>query len=653
MILKSFRVALCGIGILITHGLGNARAQGAAPDADLVARGSYLARAADCMPCHSSSQDKPYAGGLKINTPFGVIYSPNVTPDPDTGIGEWSFEDFKKAVRAGIRADGAFLYPAMPFDSYTRITEDDLKALWAYFQTLQPIKQQNRDNELSFPFNIRYGMLAWRWLYFAEDIFKPDAAKGPRWNRGAYLVEALGHCGSCHTPRNFMGATIDTRQLQGARIDEWYAPDISPAALKAVNKWDKAQLVAFLKKGAAGNSTALGPMQEVVHDGLAYLTDNDLDAMATYLLDLPAPERAADSSSAARLAPEVEARAAKLYGDNCGSCHQAEGQGVAGSIPPLAGNPAVVAGAPFNVLAAVLEGIPARDNMPAMPSFAGALADQDIADIANYVRTSWGNSARVNATPELVATLRVTLSLPAYASDSARQFECPMVGTGGDPSFDPSLIAVLGGDMRQRGVAYAQLVDMYKAQHPAAGMDEIVNNMVAAYCPIVAATAMLDQAKSMAVKQFALDLSSYVASRTVAEAEPTVGIIWAVPLGYSLAARLPAWQPALDCPPDDGSLVAPNLVKAAQAVAGKPNLNFLAKDAIAQADTMAAQNPTAKPADVANALILAYCQGVVGVSGVDVAQKQAGLARYGEVVIEELQKRAEMQARPTAAKGAP
>ena len=265
--------------ILIT---GTARAAGEpASDPSLVARGSYLAKAADCMPCHTSARDKPYAGGLKLNTPFGAIYSPNVTPDRETGIGAWTFDQFRNAVHSGIRADGKYLYPAMPFDAFTMIREDDLKALWAYFRSLAPVKQQNRENELSFPFNIRYGMLVWRLMFFRERGLSPDAAKSAQWNRGAYLVEALGHCGDCHTPRNFMGATIAGERLQGAKIDQWYAPNITAEALAKTNRWGKPELVAFLKRGAANNSTSLGPMQEVVHDSLASLTPADLDAMAS------------------------------------------------------------------------------------------------------------------------------------------------------------------------------------------------------------------------------------------------------------------------------------------------------------------------------------------------------------------------------------
>ena len=634
---------------------GGARAAGEpASDPTLIARGSYLAKAADCMPCHTSARDKPYAGGLKLNTPFGAIYSPNVTPDRETGIGAWTFDQFRNAVHSGIRADGKYLYPAMPFDAFTMIREDDLKALWAYFRSLAPVKQQNRENELSFPFNIRYGMLVWRLMFFRERGLPPDAAKSAQWNRGAYLVEALGHCGDCHTPRNFMGATIAGERFEGARIDQWYAPNITAEALAKTNRWGKPELVAFLKRGAANNSTSLGPMQEVVHDSLASLTPADLDAMASYLLDLP-DEKSAPTSPpvASRLAPEVERRAARLYADNCASCHQPNGQGIAGSIPPVAGNPAVVAAKPFDVLAVVLQGIPARGGLPAMPSFAGSLGDRDVADLTNYVRTSFGNTAAPNATPALVAAWRASLALPLYASDPARRFDCPSVGQGGSASLDPGLIAGLSGEMAQRFVAYGTLVQRYKAQDPSAGMADIVNNLVAAYCPVVAASAMSDQAKSMALKRFALNITSYLANQSVAEAEPDVGIIWAVPVGYSLAERDPGWQPALKCPPNDNSRVPQALVAAAVEVRGKPDLNFPASDAIAQADRMLAQHPKAKPADLANALILAYCEGVAPLAGVRDVEKSGSLMRYGEEVIQRLQLKAEMQERaPAAAKAA-
>ena len=431
---------------------------------DLVARGQYLAKAADCMPCHTASKDKPYAGGLKINTPFGAIYSPNITPDDDTGIGKWTFDQFKNAIHSGIRADGKFLYPAMPFDSFTKISEDDIKALCAYFRTVPPIRQARTGSELRFPYNIRYGMLVWRWLYFDPAYFKPDPARSTAWNRGAYLVEALGHCGECHTPRNFMGATIAGQRLQGAKIDQWYAPDITPKTLATVNKWSKAQLITFLKKGAANNSTVLGPMQEVVHDSLSFLTDGDLNAMATYLLDAPDDKDPKAADRVATLAPAVLARATKLYTEQCAGCHQPNGQGVPGSIPPIAGNPAVVSGQPFNILAAVLAGIPARGTMMAMPGFAGSLSDQDVADLANYVRTSWGNAAAPNATPAMVATWRSSVGASGLRERGGPDLRLSAdVGQAGGASLDPNSIAALGGRIGGRSTAYATLVASFKA----------------------------------------------------------------------------------------------------------------------------------------------------------------------------------------------
>ena len=648
MDLRSVLAGVLGAVVLSAGGVGMAAAEPAS-DPGMVARGRYLAKAADCMPCHTAASGKSYAGGLKMNTPFGAMYSPNITPDRDTGIGTWTFDEFKRAVHSGIRADGKYLYPAMPFDAFTGISEDDLTALWAYFRSVPPVKQRNRENELSFPFNIRLGMLAWRMLFFREQWFVPEPGKSAQWNRGAYLVEALGHCGDCHTPRNFMGATKASRRFEGATIDQWYAPNITAEALAKTNGWDKSQLIAFLKNGAANNSTVLGPMQEVVHDSLSFLTPADLDAMASYLLDLK-DEKAAPALVAQKLSPKAEKLAAKLYADNCASCHGAKGEGIAGSIPPLAGNPAVIAAKPFDVLSVVLQGIPARADLPAMPSFAGSLNDGDVANLTNYVRTSWGNKGAPNATRALVATWRATLSLPVYASDAARRFDCPDVGQGGDASLDPNMIAVLGGEMAQRSVAYASMIDTYKAQYPDAGTADVVNNLVAAYCPVIAKSATSDQAKSLALKRFALTITSYLSNQSVTETEPDVGIIWAVPLGHSLAERDPGWQPALKCPANDNSRVPSALVTKAAQIAGTPDVNFSAPAAIAQADAMLAANPKAKPADLANALILAFCEGVAGLAGVGDVEKSGALMRYGQEVIQDLQLKAELKARPTAAK---
>ncbi len=412
--------AILRVGVMVAvlaASLAHARAEEAAPaDADLIARGAYIATAGDCMPCHTGAPKQEFAGGLGLATPFGTIYSPNITPEPETGIGKWTFDDFKNAVHDGIRADGAYLYPAMPYDAFTKIEDGDLKALWAYLRSLKPIKKAQKVNGLGFPFNIRDMMFFWRVLFFNEAYFKPDKAKSAEWNRGAYLVEALAHCNDCHTPRNLLGATIPSERFEGAQIGTWFAPNITPKALRDVNKWDKARLIDFLKNGSAANSTTLGPMQVVVHDSISHLKESDIAAIATYMLgDGTGKGETVEPAKVAELTPEAETRAEKLYAGHCAMCHQKTGEGIKGKVPPLAGNPTVEAADPDNILSVVLEGVPARDGLYAMPSFAPTLSDQDIADIANYVRTTWGNKSVPDATPGMVASWRS--QMPHKAAD--------------------------------------------------------------------------------------------------------------------------------------------------------------------------------------------------------------------------------------------
>ncbi len=384
------------------------------PDPSLVEHGRHIALAGDCMPCHTGSPKEKFAGGLGINTPFGTIYSPNITPDSETGIGKWTFDDFKNAVHDGIRADGAYLYPAMPYTFFTKIEQPDLKALWAYLRSLPPIKKVRKENGLSFPFSIRSMMFFWRVLFFDEGYYKTDKTKSAAWNRGAYLVEALAHCGACHTPRNFMGATIPSERFEGSHLDTWFAPNITRDALKKRNNWNKTDLVAFLMKGVTSDSTTLGPMEVVVHDSLTKLEHSDIADIATFMFDDDTGQgETLPPAKVAKLTPKVEERAKKLFDTHCAVCHQKTGKGMTGKVPPLAGNPTVVAAQPYNILSAVLQGVPARNGLLAMPSFAGTLTDQDIADIANYVRTSWGNEAAPNATAHLVASWRSQVTLPS------------------------------------------------------------------------------------------------------------------------------------------------------------------------------------------------------------------------------------------------
>ena len=619
---------------------GAIAAQPAADDAGLAARGAYLARAADCLPCHTGNSAQPFAGGLAIHTPFGVIYSPNITSDPATGIGSWSFADFRNALHDGIRADGAYLYPAMPFDAYTEITEPDLAALWAYIRRLPPIAAPNLENQLSFPFDIRSGMLAWRELYFAPGYFHPTPGKNAAWNRGAYLVEGLGHCSDCHSPRNIMGAVKGKAAYTGTEIDGFYAPDIDAAALK--KNWNPGDLAKFLSTGSAPQrSSVFGPMALVVHDSLAYLTQADLSDLVSYLFDAPPP---ADEPAPQRLSPlprPTYLAAAHLYIDNCATCHRDHGRGIPGSVPPLAGNPAVTPAEPYNLLMAVLGGIPSSGAYMAMPSFAGRLTDKEIADVVDYVRSSWGNRAAPSATPKMVATWREIARVPEYGTQAAAGFGCPQVGGApGVTGPNPQAVGDAAAAMKSGDRSIADLIAAYRKGAPDAGAQEVVDGLLAAYCPLVAARDEPTYQKYAALRRF----GSAVEARALAPPAshpPQVDVVWAVPAGRSLVYHAPApfaGRPL--CPADDGRLVPQDLVAKAASLLGRPHVPVAGGAPGEFATKLAGLAGAAPPADLANALILAYCRVVTADSAVDPAQQRAWLLDFGTEVAETLQARA-------------
>ncbi len=369
-----------------------------------VQRGEYLARAGDCISCHTANGGVPYAGGYRLDTPFGYLLAPNITPDEETGIGSWSSADFYRAMHDGVNKRGQDMYPAMPYDFYTRLTRADSDAIFAYLRTLKPVRNAVDINHLRFPFNQRWSMAVWRELYFDEGSFKPDPSKSASWNRGAYLVEGLGHCSSCHSPRNALGGIEQSKAYTGASIDDWFAPNLTSNLHTGLGAWTAAEIATYLKTGAvAGRTTAFGPMAEVVTNSLSHLSDADLAAMAEYLKAIPPNS----SLRTGKPAPDpTRLRGATLYMDHCGGCHQAKGRGIPGVFPPLAGNGAVIAPDPSNIIKVVLKGLPQRGAYIPMPALGGQLDDQQIADIANYVRTSWGNVAAPNSTAAMVAKLR-------------------------------------------------------------------------------------------------------------------------------------------------------------------------------------------------------------------------------------------------------
>jgi mono/diheme cytochrome c family protein len=371
--------------------------------------GEYLTLAGDCISCHTAPGGKPYAGGLKMQTPFGYLLSPNITPDVETGIGSWSKDDFARALHDGINKKGQDLYPAMPFTSYTKVTRADVDAIYDYLRTLQPVSNAVKVNQLDFPFNIRSSMMVWRELFFKRGFFKPDPKQSDVWNRGAYLVEGLEHCSACHSPRNMMGAIKPSKEFTGAVIDGWYALNLTSDPITGLGKWSTQEIANYLKTGKnPDKTTAFGPMEEVVHNSTSHLKDSDLIAMATYLKSLPA-----NSSLMAdqRKLDMNKVEGARLYIDNCSGCHQSSGRGIVNVIPPLDGNPAIIAPDGADIIKVIIRGINARNGYIPMPAFASKLTDDEIATIANYVRTSWDNSASANVTAAQVKKVRANPGL--------------------------------------------------------------------------------------------------------------------------------------------------------------------------------------------------------------------------------------------------
>ncbi len=384
----------------------NVRGEQPLPDAtqpqaaaqDRVARGEYLARAGDCMACHTVPGGAPYAGGRGIETPFGVVYAPNLTPDPETGLGRWTPAEFWRALHNGRSKDGRLLYPAFPYPNYTRVTREDADAIYAYLQSLPASAQPNRAHALRFPYSTQAALAVWRALFFSPGEAVADPAQTAEWNRGAYLVNGLGHCAACHTPRNALGAASEAQAFNGGLIpvQNWYAPALNMAAEAGVADWPEDDVVALLRTGVAPQGGVSGPMAEVVFRSTQYLSDADLRAMATYLRALPSRERA--SAGVAKPAANVLDRGAKVYEQQCAQCHGEAGQGRPGAFPALAGNRAVMMADPTNVVRVVLQGgyLPATAGNPrphGMPPFMQVLGDEEVAAVATFIRNAWGNQA--------------------------------------------------------------------------------------------------------------------------------------------------------------------------------------------------------------------------------------------------------------------
>jgi mono/diheme cytochrome c family protein len=366
----------------------------AAPSPEVIAKGKALTEAGDCASCHTADPSKPFAGGKRIDTPFGGIYSANLTPDLNTGIGRWTDDDFRRAMRYGERPDGANYYPAFPYPHFTKMTRDDAFAIRAYLNTLPPVNNTPPSSDLRWPLNYRPLMRLWNYAFFRPGIFEPDQNKSAEWNRGGYLVEGLSHCGACHTPKNFLGAEKKGARFVGSMVDGWFAPRLDSAARDGLKSWSVDDIAEYLQSGRNAHSHAGGPMASVVLNSTSRMSDADVRAIAVYLKGISPP-----SSEAAVTAPSAAQMASgeKLYKGSCIACHEIDGSGAPRIYPPLPGNANLQSNDPASAIQIMLHGAetittPRAPNTGSMPTYA-KMSDEDIADVLTYVRNAWGNAA--------------------------------------------------------------------------------------------------------------------------------------------------------------------------------------------------------------------------------------------------------------------
>ncbi|GAA4163676.1 c-type cytochrome [Shinella granuli] len=364
-----------------------------ANDFAAVERGRYLTQAGNCQGCHTPAGEEPFAGSRPLETPFGVIYTPNITFDTETGLGRWTKDDFWRAMHEGKAKDGSQLYPAFPYPHFTKMPREDVDAIYAYLATLEPVRKKRPENELPFPLNWRFTVKGWNMTFFEPGVFRPDPEKSQAWNRGAYLVEGPGHCSGCHTEKNLLGADKKGRHLAGGRLENWSAPDIRAGRHGGLEKWSEEEIVEFLRTGRNAHSAAFSIMSEVISYSTQHMAEADLKAIATYLKDLTGEERAAPRKPA----DAVMTAGAAIYLDNCTACHVSDGSGVPRFFPPLAGSGKVNNPDPTTVIRVLLEGaraVPTKTHPSplTMPAFGWKLDDDEIAAVATYVRSSWGNS---------------------------------------------------------------------------------------------------------------------------------------------------------------------------------------------------------------------------------------------------------------------
>ena len=374
-----------------------------------VERGRYSVKTGNCEGCHTVPGEAPFSGGRGLETPFGTIFTPNITFDPETGLGRWSKDDFWRAMHEGVAPDGSNLYPAFPYPHFTKMPRDEVDAVYDYLATIQPVKREKPENDLPFPLSWRTAISGWNMMYFQKGEFEPDPDQSDEWNRGAYLVEGPGHCAGCHTEKNIAGADKASAHLQGGLLENWSAPSIRGGRHGGLEHWSTEEIVAFLKTGRNDRTAAFSTMSEVIELSTQHLAEADLRAMATYLKSLDSEARpVADSPSAS-----VRAAGAAIYADSCNACHVSDGSGVPGMFARLSGSGKVRDTDPTTVIRVILEGarsVPTKayPSPMSMPAYDWKLTDAQVAAVASYIRSSFGNSAPAVSERE-VAVIRKAL----------------------------------------------------------------------------------------------------------------------------------------------------------------------------------------------------------------------------------------------------
>lgn len=418
------------------------------PDAALIARGRYIAVLGDCEDCHTVKGQAPFAGGRPLQTPFGTILSANITPDRATGIGNWTADQFYRALHQGIDDAGNHLYPAFPYNYYTLVSRADTDALFAYMKSIPPVSHRFQRNQLPFPFNIRPLMAVWDWLFLKVGEYRLDPMRPAQWNRGAYLVNGLGHCGACHTPGNFLGAPKQDQFLQGGTFAQWFAPDLTPNRRTGLGAWSHDDALRFLKTGRNPHAAAAAEMGEVVNFSTSQTSDADLEAILDYIGD----QRASPAPAAGNIAANQMRDGEAIYVDSCSACHAQNGEGVPQFFPPLRGDANLQQRDPTTTVHFILTGIQSTPTQAwptgfSMPAYAWKLTDGEVAAVENYIRNAWGNSAPAISAGD-VASLRGKL-----VAKNAQY--SPPEGRGSLQHPTPSTLAPANTDSRDNGTPSA------------------------------------------------------------------------------------------------------------------------------------------------------------------------------------------------------